>query len=505
MTSLKPRVLCVDDEPLNLSLLEAVLLPRGYEVVQASNGPEALERIRTERIDICLLDLMMPVMDGFEVCRRIKASEEHRNIPVILLTAYDARENRIQGIEAGAEDFITKPFDSAEVLARVAMLLRVKELNDQLLSAYCNISRLTGFGEQLFTGFDPLHFDFMASISDIVHQIIAVSPEMNEHPQRILVGFRDESGEYACHMFSHDAGRLAMTPLPEIVVQHLNRLVVEEAGVVWLNQSECREKCHELISVLSAYAAPAFNLICHKSSQITLCALNYGRRVTRYDAEVLHSVVTQSLFLKSLSQQVQENEDAFAYTVLSLARAAEVNDDDTGEHIQRVGDFCALLAEQMGMPAEFISLIRLQSILHDVGKIHLVQEILKKPAPLTAEEFELVRLHPVHGATIIGDHVRLTMAKSIALSHHERYDGSGYPYGLSGDRIPIEGRIVILADQYDALRNARCYKPPLDHETTCRIILQGDGRTLPQHFDPRVLAAFREVHGKFAEIFAKLT
>ena len=129
------RILCVDDEPLNLSLLEAMLLPRGYEVIPAASGSEALELIRTERVDICLLDVMMPGMDGFEVCRRIKSKEEYATLPVILITAFAALENRIQGIEAGAEDFISKPFNATEVLARITMLLQVKELSDQLKNA----------------------------------------------------------------------------------------------------------------------------------------------------------------------------------------------------------------------------------------------------------------------------------------------------------------------------------------------------------------------------------
>jgi diguanylate cyclase (GGDEF)-like protein len=130
------RILCVDDEPPNLSLLEAILAPRGYEVVAAVNAAEALEKIRSERIDICLLDVMMPGMDGFEVCRRIKADEQHRNVPVVMITSFAGLENRIRGIEAGAEDFISKPFDSAEVLARIKMLLHVKSLNDRLQSAH---------------------------------------------------------------------------------------------------------------------------------------------------------------------------------------------------------------------------------------------------------------------------------------------------------------------------------------------------------------------------------
>ena len=138
------RVLCVDDEPLNLSLLEAMLSPRGYEVVMAENGPEALEKIGAEQIDICLLDVMMPGMDGFEVCRRIKSDDPQRNIPVVMITSYADLKNRIRGIEAGAEDFISKPFDSSEVLARIKMLLHVKSLNEQLQNAHDKLEQTVG-------------------------------------------------------------------------------------------------------------------------------------------------------------------------------------------------------------------------------------------------------------------------------------------------------------------------------------------------------------------------
>jgi formate hydrogenlyase transcriptional activator len=135
------RILCVDDGPLNLSLLEAMLSPRGYQVIAAANGPQALEKIKTERIDICLLDVSMPGMDGFEVCRRIKSDELSRNIPVVMITSYADMDNRIRGIEAGAEDFISKPFDSAEVLARIKMLLEVKSLNDRRMQLEADLQK----------------------------------------------------------------------------------------------------------------------------------------------------------------------------------------------------------------------------------------------------------------------------------------------------------------------------------------------------------------------------
>ena len=138
MQKIRPRILCVDDEVQNLALLSAVLMPEGYEVIEAQNGEEALKKIRTEQVDIVLLDVMMPGMDGFEVCQEIKRDKKYRNIPIVMITALAAKTDRIKSIEAGAEEFLSKPFDQTEVLARITMLLKVKELNDKLKGSLKN-------------------------------------------------------------------------------------------------------------------------------------------------------------------------------------------------------------------------------------------------------------------------------------------------------------------------------------------------------------------------------
>ena len=215
--------------------------------------------------------------------------------------------------------------------------------------------------------------------------------------------------------------------------------------------------------------------------------------------------MTQGLFLRSLALQVSETENAFVYTVQALARAAEASDETTGNHIQRVGEYCAAVAERLAMDSSFIRAIKVQAQMHDVGKVHIHPDLLRKTGSLSGEEWAEVRKHTLYGAMILGDHPRLQMAKNVALSHHERWDGSGYPFGLSGEDIPIEGRIVGIADQYDALRSLRTYKPALDHATTVKIIMEGDDRTLPAHFDPQVLAAFSAIHLQFEEIFGRLS
>jgi response regulator RpfG family c-di-GMP phosphodiesterase len=497
-----PVILVVDDKVQNIELMEAYLVPEGYEIIRAEDGEAALRAIVKYSVDLVLLDVMMPKIDGFEVCRRIKGNERFRNIPVVMITALSAKEARIKGIKAGAEDFISKPIDKGEILARIRMLLKMKTLNDRLNHAYEEINNITNFGEASIRSFDPLKFAFLPKVDDIVNQIIRKTDDSFDKPQLVIVGVPDERHAWQWYQYEYMLNALNRSQLDVDLQQTVGR--TDKPRIVFYNENDrSQSELHIFKEKLAPLMITVSNMACYKSESLCIFAVNYGRDVTLYDAAVLNSFVMQSLFLKSLSGQVRETESAFEYTIYALARASEANDRDTGNHILRVGDYCAVIAEGLGMPEKFVEDVRVQATLHDVGKIHIHPDILRKPGKLTPEEWVEMEKHTVYGTMIIGIHHRLIIANKIAASHHERWDGGGYPQGLKGEQIPIEGRMLKIADQYDALRNERAYKPAFDHATTYKIIVDGDGRTLPAHFDPEMLRIFIKLHGRFEEIYER--
>ena len=343
-------ILCVDDCAGTLELLRAMFTGQPYEVLCASSGGQALARLDEKHCDLVFLDVMMPGMNGFEVCRRVKSNPRTRRVPVVLITGQADQESRMQGLEAGADEFLSKPVAQAELLARTANLLKVKAFGDFLQ---------------------------------------------------------------------------------------------------------------------------------------------------------VHNVMLQ----RRLGKKTLEVREALRETLYRLTLAAEHRDDETAAHLRRISHYTKFLGDRLGLSGTVTENLRHTSPMHDVGKIGIPDEILFKPGPLTPQEFEAMQKHTLIGSKILsGSHSPLLQAASeIALSHHERWDGTGYPFGLAGDAIPLSGRIVSLVDQYDALRSVRPYKPALSHMTVFDILTEGDGRTLPCHFDPHLLAAFRNCHQALEEIFDRET
>lgn len=325
------RVLIADDDDVTLLMLRYCLEQFDYEVTTASDGLEALELVRTGQFQLVISDWSMPKMSGLELCREIRRRQCSGYTYIILLTSHEGTDSVVEGFDAGADDFITKPFDPQELLVRIRT------------------------GERILT---------------------------------------------------------------------------------------------------------------------------------------------------------LESRDV---TIFALAKLAESRDNDTGTHLERMREYSRILAttlERRGpygseVDGDFVQLVYFTSPLHDIGKVAIPDAILLKPGSLTPDEFEVMKGHATIGYQTLDAAVRaypaakfLRMARDIAGSHHEKYDGSGYPHGQSGQDIPLCGRIVALADVYDALTTKRVYKPAFSHEKARNIILDGCGK----HFDPAIVDAFVDCEQQFITV-----
>lgn len=246
----------------------------------------------------------------------------------------------------------------------------------------------------------------------------------------------------------------------------------------------------------------------HSGKEVGILEVAFSGEPRERDQELIETLMPVASAIAGLldvDDSRRDVKESYRYLTEKLRSVTEIYHLETGDHMDRIGAFSRLAAKALGKSQEEQNDIELFSRLHDLGKMRIPISILGKNGPLTDEEMAVVRMHPQWGAEIIGDARWLEAARKICLTHHEKWDGSGYPMGLAGEEIPWEGQVVALADVYDALRSNRVYKGAMSHEEAVRVILEGDGRTSPAHFSPEMLEFFRRNHQEMDKIFNSLS
>jgi len=496
------RILIVDDDGAICRQISNWLEEGGYEASTCEDGNAALAKVSEVRPDMVLLDLVMPGMTGLAICGALKENPETARLPVVMLTGVGSREDKIRCLDIGADDFLRKPIDREELLARIKSILRGKQLGDRLLHSYMELDRLGAFAE-VFA--DQVLVDWRTE--DVA---VTMAQEFLQHDESSPIRPQLVWGGLAARgrMFGLLYYRLKGTwhrDITEFPPEELEGLLepYRETEESFLSKAPLPPSLRKLLRVPQDLEAGNFLGVARGPNVIL--AAGYPQDIPPFEVPLLKALLRHWSVFERIRREARKTEEAFFATMEALALTSEFYDPHTAKHIRRVAAFAEEMARALGHEERYVRWLGKCSQMHDIGKITIPLEIVNKAGLLSEDEMATMRRHTTNGAHILGKAAHLEMARNIARCHHENYDGSGYPEGLRGEEIPIEARIVKIVDIYDALRIERSYKPAHDHETALKILREGDDRTSPGHVDPTLLQAFLDRHEDMDRLYTKIT
>jgi response regulator RpfG family c-di-GMP phosphodiesterase len=471
------RLLVVDDERSICDILGQYLRMKGYAVFIARSAEDAVAIIKQEKIDLVLSDIKMPGMSGVELLKWIR--DYNRILPVLLTTGFPTLDSAIEALKLGAFDYLTKPFHLEEIGEKIkrALLNKQMEEENRLFSKLVSLHEVT---KVLATTHD---------INELNHKVLDFSVKISKAIAGALM-FIDDSGKLvitsaSAHPFGAEFfGTGIFPPASEWVAHNEEPLVIEANAKHWV-----AEKFPPLPEQIQSYIA--FPL---KTPKKTIGVLNLVRghatvSFSHVDLEIINVLASQSSISIENVRLYQDIRDNYLKTIRAFALAVEAKDRYTHGHSENVMKYTIVLAKHLGMSDLEIEDVKYAGLLHDIGKIGISEFILNKPSRLTPYEFDEIKKHPAVGAKIIADVPFLHPLVPFVLHHHEFYDGTGYPDGISGEEIPFGARILSVADVFEAMTSNRPYRKALTTDLAVKTLVSGKGK----QFDPRLVDAFLDV------------
>ncbi len=512
-------VLVVEDDPELRFILGAHLRAAGFEILEAVEGQRAYELAVERRPDIVIMDIGLPGMDGMAATRLMKGDERTREIPVVMLTARSRSEDVVNGFEAGAQEYLFKPFDVAELLARVRTVHR-------LSAAHKDLDRLNSRLEaevDAKTRRLRLLYEYMRDLNradtrDEILDLLVRVVQTTIDARRISLFLSNPARDT---LICERAVGMKPDAMPPIQINALEGI----AGQVFRTGKTYAAKAYPTPnSTSTGYFRPAFVSTPLVSTSLEtgdgiIGVLNVTERASddpfsEEEIDCIRSVAgAAAIGLDNVTRQ-ERLQQSVRVLLETVGLLAEYRDEETTLHLRRVSKYARTLALELREDGPYASLITDDFVeclvqaapMHDIGKVGIPDEILTKPGKLTDEEYQIMKMHTEIGRRVLSQALdpthpvpMLQTCIDIAHGHHERWDGSGYPQRLRGTDISLSARIIALVDAYDAITSDRRYKKARTHAEAIAVIGEEGGR----HFDPTLVEAFLRCEDRFNAIRQK--
>jgi putative nucleotidyltransferase with HDIG domain len=505
----KETLLFVDDEESILEVASEYFMAKGYHILTAENGRIAVDIIAKERIDCCFTDINMPEMDGLELAEHIRSVDN--TIPVIIMTGYPSLDNTIRTLKNGVVDFLIKPVNLNQLEICVKRVMRERQLfikNLFLTKEVEGKQRLENLNRELTYKVEEVNtlnrimtdFTTIDSSIDLFKRVVDLSTELthadeacfyviNEAIQRPVQVARSAAGGNGSPQKQAD-GSTAVCKTPCAGSMDISQLILDNCNEDKPLLIHENSRLQGLPAEIRSMMLVPLNIRKKVFGVLAVSVLDGDVRFSEKDLYYMSFMTNKAAYaIENIALYENIYENLFA-TLYAFVGAIEARDPYTEQHSNRVTRIAIALCRAMGGSQEEQDILNVAGQLHDIGKIGIRDDILLKPGRLTDEEFRLIKEHPVIGANIVERLGLWDREKNIIRCHHERIDGKGYPDGLAGEAIPMLGRILSVADVYDAIASDRAYRKRMEEGKILQIMYGGSGT----QFDAGVIDTFRSLY-----------